>query len=176
MRATGKNVAAEITLRKKAEQRIHRLRSRLHEKENEMQVTWKMPGLYKADANIVAQEITSIEDATPQNILEVAKNPNSELHKCFTWDDSEAAQKWRLHEARNIVCNLVISPKEDDKEKISVRVLYKTDSGGYKPTQLIVRQQDEYRKLLECALAELRAFKRKYQNITELDEIMTLID
>jgi hypothetical protein len=42
--------------------------------------------------------------------------------------------------------------------------------------ELIVRQEDEYKKLLERAWAELRAFKAKYAMLTELEEIFSLID
>lgn len=43
---------------------------------------WKFPGLYSADANKVSDEIFSIgETATPEQILEKAKDPETELHK-----------------------------------------------------------------------------------------------
>ena len=54
--------------------------------------------LYKgADAQLVADEIMSIGDAaTPQQIVEKARDEATELHKCFTWDDRIAAEKYRL--------------------------------------------------------------------------------
>lgn len=45
-----------------------------------------------------------MESATPQQILEKARDESTELHKCFTWDDSIAAEKYRIQEARQIVC------------------------------------------------------------------------
>lgn len=141
-----------------------------------IQATWKLTGYYKADANLVAQEIMSIENATPQNILEAAKNPDSELHKCFTWDNTIAAEKWRLYEARKVVCSLVIADKKNNQEPTNIRILHKTNGNGYKPIQFIVQQKDEYQKLLERAFEELRAFKTKYSSLSELEEIMSLID
>lgn len=141
-----------------------------------VQAAWKLTGYYKADANLVAQEIMSIENATPQNILEAAKNPESELHKCFTWDDTVAAERWRLYEARKIVCSLVIAKKEDSQEPTNIRILHKTDGNGYKPIQFIVQQKGEYEKLLQRAFEELRVFKKKYSSLSELEEIMSLID
>lgn len=45
---------------------------------------WKMEGLYKADANLVAQEISDLGDAfNCQQIVEKARNKDTELHKCF---------------------------------------------------------------------------------------------
>ena len=51
-------------------------------------VVWKFNNLYKADAEKVSKEIESIPNATPSRILEYARNENSELHKCFEWDDT----------------------------------------------------------------------------------------
>ena len=52
---------------------------------------------FKADAQKCADEIMEIcdelESATPQQILDKARDSNTELHKCFTWDDTEAAEK-----------------------------------------------------------------------------------
>lgn len=130
-------------------------------------------GLYHADAQKVAEEILSIgEEATPQQIVDKASDTSTELHKCFTWNDKEAAVKWRLHQARNVVCCLVISRTEDQADKPEVRYFHKNDGGGYKPAERVFRQADEYEKLLQCAYSELAAFKRKYANLQELDWLL----
>ena len=47
-------------------------------------VEWKVKGLYKADAETVYREITSLGDKfSPEDIVEAAKDESSELHKCF---------------------------------------------------------------------------------------------
>lgn len=141
--------------------------------------TWR-PGLdlYKADAQKVADEISAIgEDVTPRQIVDRARDSETELHKCFEWDDSKAADKYRLQQARSIVCNLVIKESVDKPETIPVRVFHKTEgTSGYKPLALVVKDPDEYSKLLAQALSELRAFKLKYHSLSELSEILALID
>lgn len=140
---------------------------------------WKKGcGFYKADANKVAEEIFSIgNEVTPEQIVEKAKDEETELHKCFEWDDRIAGEKYRKWQARDIVCKLVIQEEEVPKDRPETRVLYKTDAtSGYKPTEYIVRKKDEYEALLERAWAELRAFKAKYSMLKELDEILELID
>lgn len=138
---------------------------------------------FKADAQKCADEIMEIcdrlESATPQKILEKARDSNTELHKCFTWDDAIASEKWRLHEARNIICNLKIVDKREDKKTgtVPIRVFYKTDDqSGYKPTKLILKKPDEYKALVERCRRELLAVKQKFQNINEFDEIWELIN
>lgn len=134
--------------------------------------------LFKADAQLVADEISSIEgDPTPDDVLNLARNANTELHKCFTWDDTVAAEKYRKYEARQILCKLVIVEENKPEDRPEIRVFYKVeDTEGYKPTEFVVKQDDEYAKLLERAYAELRAFKIKYSCLKELREIFDLID
>lgn len=69
-----------------------------------MTAEWKIKGIYKADAQKVADEIGE-KSITPQEVLEKARDENSELHKCFEWDNDIAAEKYRLEQARKIIIN-----------------------------------------------------------------------
>ena len=142
---------------------------------------WKIEGIYKADANLVAQEISDLGDAfNCQQIVEKARNKETELHKCFEWDDSIAAEKYRLKQAQSVITQLVIVKNNTSTahEKTNIRLIVNDGSGTntYKPLTVIVRKEDEYEKLLEKARAELSAFKKKYSCLTELEEILSLID
>lgn len=146
---------------------------------DELVTSWNEIGqaIYgKADAQRVADEIEAIgEAATPAQIVEAAKNENSELHKCFDWNDTEAAEKWRLHQARDVVRCLVIRREVKEGPPQEVRVFHKVDSCGYKPITRIFRNEDEYANLLQRAYADLQVFKKKYANLQELDAILELI-
>lgn len=134
--------------------------------------------LYKGvDAQSVADEIQSIgESVTPEQIVERGRDENTELHKCFDWNDTSAADKWRKQEARNLVHHLVISRQEEDDGEPEVRVFYKPqDARGYKQTEMIVRREDEYLALLQRALGELRSFQRKYSVLSNRAELLELI-
>lgn len=137
---------------------------------------WKNGCRISADAQKVADEILAIgESATTAQILDKARDEKTELHKCFDWNDAEAAEKWRLQQARHIVCNLVIK-ETSDAPKPEVRVFFKTENdSGYKPTVLIMQDKDEYQKLLARALAELNSFRVKYKTLTELDGVFDVI-
>lgn len=127
----------------------------------------------------MANEIAEIgKSVTPQEILEKGRDPKTELHKCFEWDDSKAAEKYRIQQARAIVRCLVIKETDEPKSgKPEVRVFYKTSGNdGYKPTTIIMQNRDEYVRLLERAYAELSAFKAKYRILTELDGVFEQID
>ena len=136
-------------------------------------------GFYKnVDANKVAQEIREIgEEVTSQQIVDRARDESSELHKCFEWDDTIAAEKWRLVQARYVVHHLVIKEESVPQDRPEIRYFVKPKSeGGYKQTRVVVRIDTEYNALLKQAWAELQMFKQKYSMLSELQEIFDLID
>ena len=141
-------------------------------------VTWKIKGLYKADAEAVYSEITALGDSfSPEQIVEAARDENSELHKCFTWDDTIAAQKYREHQARILVAQLVIRTETTDKEPVAVRVIASTSvRNEYKPVVKVLEVEQDYADLLARAVNELKAFRQKYKAIKELREIFEAID
>lgn len=146
---------------------------------------WSKTGasLFKdADAQLVANEIVSIgETATPKQIVEKARSAETELHKCFEWNDEKAAEKYRIQQAGDVVRNLVfvVVNQKTEEETKPTRYFLKPDegySGGYKQTTLILQKEDEREKILEQAKMELRRFKEKYHFLSELAEIFALID
>ena len=147
-------------------------------------VEWKIKGIYKADANAVYNEITSIgENVKPSEIVEYARDENTELHKLFTWDDTVAAERWRENEARCIIRNIVIvknkNDEDEDKKPVVVRAIVSTGerTQEYTTIQRVIKNPDAYERLLTSALAELRAFKRKYETLSgDLSEVFEAID
>ena len=139
-----------------------------------MAVVWSM-NMFKADAETVYAELEQIAERTPQNIVDYAEaHPKSELHKCFTWDDSKAANEFRKQQARRVI-QLLVFQDEKEEEPTKIRVMQRA-SESYEPVKMIVRDKDEYKALLARAKAELKAFKERYKNLVELEQILELID
>lgn len=141
-------------------------------------VTWKVKGFFKADAETVYKEIAALGDSfSPEQIVEAAREEGTELHKCFTWDDTVAAENWRRHQARVLVAQLVIKTETADKEPVAVRVIASTATRNeYKPVVKLIEAEQGYADLLARAINELKAFQQKYKAITELREIFAAID
>lgn len=138
------------------------------------EVKWKIPR--NADAERCWEEIQTIgEKVTPEQIVDYARNDTSELHKLFEWDDTVAAEKYRIIQAQGIVRNLVYVPAKKDDPPVRVLQIT-TETHEYQPTRFFLKQEDQYTALLKRALAELNAFKRKYKSLTELDKIFSDID
>lgn len=144
-----------------------------------MKGAWKVEGFYKADASKVLDELSELGDEySLSDVVEKAKDKNSEMHSIFEWDDSVAGEEYRKIQAGKMVRNLVIVRNDETEEKTNVRYFVSTGKrdSTYTPTRLVIRNQDAYEQLLERAYAELRAFKEKYSTLSELEEILALID
>lgn len=144
-----------------------------------MKGAWKVDGFYKADASKVLDELSELGDEySLSDVVNKAKDKNSEMHSIFEWDDSVAGEEYRKIQAGKMVRNLVIVRNDETEEKTNVRYFVSTGKrdSTYTPTRLVIRNQDAYEQLLERAYAELRAFKEKYSTLSELEEILALID
>ena len=139
-----------------------------------MQVEWRIKGIYKADANKVAGEIGSGK-ITPEEVLEIARNKDSELHKCFEWDDGIAAEKYRLTQARGILLNLYYVPQKKDSEPVR-KFSLTNEKKAYQDTVSFLVQEDEYQGLLKRARAEMESFKKKYHTLTELQQVFEAME
>lgn len=140
---------------------------------------WK-PGFesfHKANAQLVAEEIASIgESVTPAQIVDKARDGGTELHKCFEWDDSVAAEKYRLSQARQVVCHLVIQETIRENRPPIRFMLQAKNGAGYEPTKIIYKDPDKYQALLGNVLRELVAIRNKHSNLSELEEVFSAID
>lgn len=139
-----------------------------------MEVKWRIEGIYKADAQKVANEIGD-NRISPQELLEKARDVNSELHKCFEWNDSIAAEKYRLQQARGVLVNLVYKTEKKDAEPIRYFQIT-TEKSTYQHTVSFLKQEDEYQALLKRAKCELESFKKRYHTLSELQEVFEAIE
>ncbi len=143
---------------------------------------WKMPSLYKGvSAEKCANEIGDV--TSPERIVDIARDEGTELHKCFEWDDTVAAEKYRNVQAREVLRQLVVKrvepPKNDnEEEKVTYFRVFEAspEKNTYKSVALIVQNADEHAKLIEQARRELEAFKKRYENVVELAEVMAAIE
>lgn len=116
---------------------------------------------------------------TAQMVVDAAKNEKSPLHGYFEWDDTEAARKWRLHQARNLI-RVVVQPYEAlDSQPIHVwqsLVPDRLSGGGYRTTESVLSNEAWRTQLLDQARKELIAVRNKYASLNELAKVWTAID
>lgn len=121
------------------------------------------------------EELREIERANggvllPEAVVERAADTQSALHGAFEWDDTEAARKYRLEQARQLIrVSVVYEPyvKQNVQAFVSVKI-DRYDEGGYRYMPTLLRSKDGRAAVLETAIWELDAFQRKYNGIEEL--------
>jgi hypothetical protein len=111
---------------------------------------------------------------TPQIVVEESKPKDSTLHKCFEWDDTKAAGKFREQQARVLIANIITVRVEEDQEEIKpVRAFVNVTDCDDEPSKYISLEtalnDENYKKqMIGNALKELKSFQQKYRNLKEL--------
>lgn len=100
----------------------------------------------------------------PVAVVEAARDEASPLHSCFTWDDSEAADQFRLIEARKLIqVQVELLPGSSDSSPVWVSLTTDRNAGGgYRPLVKVLSHADQRAMLLADALRELEYFRKKY--------------
>ena len=109
----------------------------------------------------------------PENVVAFARNPGTALHNRFTWDNSEAAEKYRVWEARQLIAATVTVIAED-RPAYRAYVSLSSDranDGGYRPISVIVRNKRMYEEMLSDALKDLERLQEKYEHLKELRQV-----
>jgi len=114
----------------------------------------------------------------PEVVVDAARPASSPLHGYFTWDDSEAAQKHRLWEARQLLRVTVEYITHGGKERsyqVFCSLTSDREEGGYRMVAAVMSNAQLRAQLLEDAHEEMRVFQKKYHALTELAEVFEAI-
>jgi hypothetical protein len=112
---------------------------------------------------------------TPEEILSFARKKRNPLHDFFDWDDSSASEKWRLHQARNLL-HIRIKIIDNDNEH-SIRQFHRikinmddSDKEGlaYVPLEIICGKDEYLQQIIEKAHNELIRWGVKYDQYKKL--------
>ena len=135
---------------------------------------------------------------TKSNFLEASRPEDSPTHKLFEWDDTKAAEKYRLGQSRFYISNLriVVEEIKADEKPISVQS-FKSEDGKDVPVttrafvsvsdtqrgraeyvniERALSDEDMRKNVLRNALLELKEFEGKYSRYKELSSIFDAID
>lgn len=103
------------------------------ERGNSMVYQWKDGSRITADAQAVGQEIAEIgKEITARDVVNKARVKATALHECFEWDDTAAADEYRLTQAREVMRSLVFvqEPEDGEEEPRTYRFLENVDLGN----------------------------------------------
>lgn len=138
------------------------------------------------DAAKVHAELEKIRDNSKgelrnEDIVSAAKSKRNPLHKGFTWDDAECGVQHRLREAAQIVrCITVVRPEAPDKGSVRAYEVSRSKSEprrrSYRAIDDILEDDEARSELLNRALGELLAIRRRYTQLQELAIIFREVD
>ncbi|MDP9090163.1 MAG: hypothetical protein M3O26_15635 [Pseudomonadota bacterium] len=132
----------------------------------------------------IARELERIREENggflkQEDVVEFARDPSTALHGRFTWDDTEAAQKWRLYQAGQII-RLVVNVIEDEAPPVRAFVSLTMDrirhGPGYRAIQDVLQDEGMREQLLADAIADLTTLRVKYKALTQLSRVWNAID
>lgn len=138
-------------------------------------------------AQVVGEEFRRIEaenDGTlsPAIVVDEARPEEAVLHPAFEWDDEVAGEKWRVHQARNLICVVqVVKPETAEPEPAEAQVAYvsvgsKQEGACYVSSALILTNEDVRARVLHDALSQLKAWRRRFDHLNELAGLFQQID
>lgn len=138
----------------------------------------------KATLELTAGELRALGEVgtlTPGAVLARASDPASPLHRHFTWDDTEAAEKFRLIQAGMLIRRARVTILQGSGETTSVRAFVslqaeRANGGGSRLTESVLASEALTASMLITAKMELAAFRRKYGQLSLLSGVIAAIE
>lgn len=117
----------------------------------------------------------------PEDIVDAARPENSPLHDDFEWDDFQAAEQWRVQQARYMSRSLKIKVvDESGVEREPIRALFSVrdpiHGQGYMPIEAVFTSEENRSYVVNKALQELEAWKARYAQYAEFASIFSAIE
>lgn len=78
----------------------------------------------------------------PEAVVEAARPESSPLHSHFEWNDSKAAEKYRLDQARVLIRSVYIEHPNDATERVHAYVSLpsdRVDGNGYRAARAVIK-------------------------------------
>lgn len=115
----------------------------------------------------------------PADVVSFARNETTALHACFTWDDGEAAQQYRLLEARNILRVYVTMEESgvtDCRAYVSLTTDRTKEGGGYRSIADVMSDDALREQMLRDAFVQLKTMQQRYKSLQQLSKVWEAVD
>ena len=128
-------------------------------------------------AQAIGEELEKLGEAiTPDAVVLAASSPESILHSCFEWKDDEAARRFRLHQARQLLNHVMVVVAMPNGKQSPMRAFHSIVVSGvsadgaekkqraYIHIKLAETNPAAAAQVIEQAKAELQAWARRYRD------------
>lgn len=137
-----------------------------------------------ADAEVVGARIEELRkklkgEITPQDVVDDARKAKSPLHSFFEWDDSSAAEAYRLQQARGLIRSVVAIYTHPDRPATKARAYVHISESGtphYRELSHAMSQAGTRDMVLQTAWRELSGWRQRYRDLREFAEVFDATD
>lgn len=134
----------------------------------------------KVKADVVGGVLEEIQDEcgtiTKEEFLERSRPSDAPTHELFEWDDSIAAEQYRLEQARHTIGHLrVVYLGEDEKEKkvsAVVNISPQRVNAQYQSIDVVLSDKETSAIVFNRIKAELNAFIERNKHFKELGKLL----
>jgi hypothetical protein len=139
-------------------------------------------GLYKVDAQIVGEMFDNMSSSgieiTPQSVLDAGRDVSSPIHDVFEWEDSVAAEQYRLDQARRLIGHVRIVREEEPPQQYKERgfVSISNSNNVYVPLANALSNEEYRNHLLKQAKSDCEVFQAKYRRLQELSAVISAMN
>lgn len=127
------------------------------------------------DAQVIGPVFLQLErdndEVTKETVLSEARRRSSPLHRYFEWDDTTAAEKYRLEQASLILRSItvaVVSGGEIVQTRLMVNVHGDNGARVYKSVNAVMANDGECAQLIEEAREDFLKLRAKYDQYRKI--------
>lgn len=144
---------------------------------------WREGARQAAEAQPVGEELERLRirhngRLEPEWVVHAAKRLENPLHPLFEWDDSVAAQNWRVDQARAVIraVEVVIEEAKEAKPVRAFVSIVRENDRSYTSIADAMSDPELRGQVLRNALKELEAWRHRYAELVELATVFAAID
>jgi hypothetical protein len=103
----------------------------------------------------------------PPHVINAARDPDSPLHKFFLWDNTKAAEEFRLIQARQLIATVRITIPDSAVGERTIRAYHslRSEQSGYRHMEDIVDAPDLLESLVSQFASDLERITDRYDAI-----------
>jgi len=99
-------------------------------------------------------------------IVEESRDPSAVLHRCFVWNDTEAAERYRRQQASQLTRSVLMIPANEAQRTTSVFVLtMKDDQRQYVPMIEVQKDPEMLEYSIKLLNSHLRGLEKTIQDL-----------
>lgn len=134
--------------------------------------------VYGARISKLAKDSGSV---TPQVVLNDARDTKSPLHDYFEWNNTTAAEKWRIFQARQLISHISVEIVNNGKTE-DIRYFFSVSDECaeappvYVSLNTIMSDDNKRAEVVAYAKRELKGWTKRYKQYSELNELTQFIE